>query len=32
MKILHSRRITPVSNDEKNFYESQLELIERIKQ
>ena len=31
MKILHSRRITAVSDEDKNFYISQLELIERIK-
>ncbi|ATO19199.1 glycosyltransferase [Acinetobacter sp. LoGeW2-3] len=31
MQILHQRRITSVSNYDKNFYATQLELIERIK-
>lgn len=32
MQILQMRRITPISNQDKNIYASQLELIERIKQ
>lgn len=31
MQILHKRRVTSVSDSDKNFYAAQLELIERIK-